>query len=203
MTLWHRIRDSAVWRGLFAPAEDAAAALALYRRIVAQSRRPEFYIAYRVADSLDGRFDVTALHVFLVLRRLKGEAARGLSQTLFDAFFEGLDDGLREMGVGDLAVGKKIRQMAEAFYGRVAAYDDGLAESHDETLKAALARNLYRGSEIPDNILNDMAKYVRRQADHLSGQSLAALKRGEATFEAIDGDTKATQSSATGTSSAD
>jgi len=180
------MRISGAWRRIFAPAEKTVAAGALYEQIVAQSRRPEFYLEGGVADSLDGRFDLMSLHVFLVLRRLKEEGQGKLSQALFDTFFHNLDVGLREMGVGDLSVGKKIRQMAEAFYGRVAAYDAALSAPDEKALVEALQRNLYRGSIISHNTLNRLANYVRWQADNLGRQSGASLARGDVVFEPFD-----------------
>src|ERR1700740_2313654 len=96
----------------------------LYGAIVAQSRRAAFYIGYGVPDTIDGRFDLIVLHMVLLLARLDrgGLPARDLGQGLFDLFCRDLDANLREMGVGDLAVPKRMRQFAEAFYGRQAAY---------------------------------------------------------------------------------
>ncbi|WP_374466727.1 ubiquinol-cytochrome C chaperone family protein, partial [Ferrovibrio sp.] len=93
--------------------------MALYRAIVAQSRQAGFYREHGVPDSLDGRFDMIVLHSFLVMRRLRriGAAAEPLSQQLFDLMFADMDSNLREIGVGDLSVGKKVKAMAQAFYG--------------------------------------------------------------------------------------
>ena len=106
---------------------------------MAAARHPLPYASWGVADDIDGRFDMIALHLFLVLDRLKGENSF-FRQRLVDEFFADMDRSLREMGVGDISVGKKVRKMAEAFYGRVAAYDEGLAEGRD-ALAAALSRN--------------------------------------------------------------
>src|SRR5262249_18572993 len=116
----------------------------LYGAVVAQARRPAFYLRFGVPDTLDGRFDMIALHVFLVMRRLKaeGEEGRALSQALANRFFADLDRSLREMGVGDLGVGRRVKVMAKAFYGRIAAYEAGL-NSGDTALGEALKRNLY------------------------------------------------------------
>ena len=97
----------------------------LYAAVVARAREPVFYTRFRVPDSLDGRFDMIALHAFLVLRRLKEEGADGaaLGQALFDVIFSDMDRSLREMGAGDLGVGRRVKRMARGFYGRIAAYD--------------------------------------------------------------------------------
>ena len=96
----------------------------LYGAIVAQSRRAAFYIDYGVPDTLDGRFDLIVLHMVLLLAHLdrREQSARDLGQNLFELFCRDLDSNLREMGVGDLAVPKRMRQFAEAFYGRQTAY---------------------------------------------------------------------------------
>jgi cytochrome b pre-mRNA-processing protein 3 len=96
---------------------------------VAAARQEVFYARWAVPDTVDGRFDMIALHLFLVLERLKGEgqAVEDFRQVLTDTFFQDMDRSLREMGVGDISVGKKVRKMAEAFYGRVQAYAAALS----------------------------------------------------------------------------
>ena len=121
------------------PADDPAVA-ALYGACVAQARLPDFYRVLAVPDTIDGRFDLLVLHVVLVMRRLSGEAE--FKQQLFDLMFADMDRNLREMGVGDMGVGKKIKPMISAFYGRAQVYEKALAES-DDALAQALARNLY------------------------------------------------------------
>ncbi|MGB1548449.1 MAG: ubiquinol-cytochrome C chaperone family protein, partial [Alphaproteobacteria bacterium] len=93
----------------------------LYTQIVAQARRKEFYTAGGVPDTLDGRFEMLALHAFLVLYRLKRLDADELAQALFDMMFADMDENLREIGVGDLSVDKRVKRMVSAFYGRVVA----------------------------------------------------------------------------------
>src|SRR5574340_1791889 len=106
------------------------AAHQLYISVVEQARRSEFYLELAVPDSLDGRFDLLTLHMFLLLNRLGqgGRAFRGLGQALFDLMFADMDQSLRELGVSDTAVGGRVKAMARAFYGRVAAYEPGLAD---------------------------------------------------------------------------
>lgn len=116
----------------------------LYEAIVAAARRPRAYAEWGVADTIDGRFDMICLHTFLVLDRLKGRA-NDLRQNLVDELFRDMDRSLREMGVGDISVGKKVRKMAEVFYGRVAAYDTAVTAGRHE-LERAIARNVYGGA---------------------------------------------------------
>jgi cytochrome b pre-mRNA-processing protein 3 len=128
---------------------------------------------------VQGRFEMIVLHMFLVLGRLKGEGQE-LAQRLVDEFFRDMDRSLRELGVADVGVGKKVRRMAEAFYGRLAAYDKGLAgDPHD--LAAALDRNVF-----PDGgnaaAARKLAAYAASQRQHLAGQPLAALVAGAAQF---------------------
>ena len=112
-----------------------------YEAIVAAARHPVPFADWGVADDVDGRFDMLSLHMFLALDRLKGQTGQ-FRQNLVDEFFADMDRSLREMGVGDISVGKKVRKMAEAFYGRVAAYDAALGEGKS-SLVAALARNFF------------------------------------------------------------
>ncbi len=121
--------------------DAAAPERRVYEAIVAAARHPVPYAAWGVADDVDGRFDMIALHMFLLLDRLKGEDAE-FRQRLVDEFFADMDRSLREMGVGDISVGKKVRKMAEAFYGRLAAYDAGLSQGED-ALTMALSRNFF------------------------------------------------------------
>lgn len=136
-----------------------------YDRIVAQARRPGFYLDAGVPDSVDGRFDLIALHAFLVMRRLKSAPGQGtaFSQALFDLMFEDMDRNLREMGAGDLGVGRRVKAMAKAFYGRVAAYEDGLS-SDPRVLATALQRNLYRDAPGVERHAVAMAGYVAEAA---------------------------------------
>ncbi len=160
-----------------------AAAEHAYRLVVEQSRRPEFFAALGVPDTLDGRFEVICLHAFLYLHRLKAEgaAAAVLGQSFFDWMFADFDRSLREIGTGDLSVGRQVKRMAEAFYGRIRAYEDGLAEG-DAALTAALARNLYGTAAASDEQLARVAAYLRREVMHLANQSAALLLAGTVTF---------------------
>jgi cytochrome b pre-mRNA-processing protein 3 len=106
-------------------------ARSLYDSLVRSARRPAFYGADGVEDSVDGRYDMIVLHAVLVMRRLRegGDLGRDLAQRVFDVMFDDMDAALREMGTGDLSVGKKIKEMGEAFYGRATAYETPLAEA--------------------------------------------------------------------------
>jgi cytochrome b pre-mRNA-processing protein 3 len=121
---------------------------AIYGMIVTQAREPLFYRDLAVPDTVNGRFDLLLLHLWMVLRRLKSvEAGTGLSQALFDHFCEDMDDNLREMGVGDLKVPKQMQAFGEAFYGRTAAYDMARTEGC-EAFAQALCKNILNGEKI-------------------------------------------------------
>lgn len=160
--------------------EEAAAAL--YEAAVAQARQPVFYLAGAVPDTLDGRFDLLALHVFLVLRRLRagGAATTALAQAVFDLMFADMDSNLREIGVGDLSVGRKVKTMAKALMGRIAAYDPGLGDP--AALAEALRRNLYRGAAVEPVALEFVARYMSAAAADLAQQDTAALLEGRIRF---------------------
>ncbi len=139
-----------MFQRLFRERPAAAAGRALYTPLIEQARRPAFYLEGRVPDTAAGRFELYTLHLALVARRLKGEGgfAAEANQALFDAFLSGLDDGLRELGVGDLTVPKKMRKLGEALYGRFRGYDAALAEgAAPEALEAMLGRTVYAGAE--------------------------------------------------------
>ncbi|MGJ5179400.1 ubiquinol-cytochrome C chaperone family protein [Bradyrhizobium oligotrophicum] len=136
----------------------------IYGAIVAQTREPLFYRHLNVPDTVDGRFDLLILHLWLVLRRLRGGGAE-LSQALFDRFCDDMDDNLREMGVGDLTVPKRMQKFGEAFYGRTAAYDLAWSES-EARLAEALQKNILNG-EHPDSG-RDLAAYAARVAADLA-----------------------------------
>ncbi len=160
-------------------------ARAIYAALVAQSRRPVFYRHFAVADTPAGRFEMIAVHAFLLLHRLKGEgsAAGALAQQVFDAMFADMDQNLREMGVGDLAVGKRVKRLAQGLYGRIAAYECGVESADPAVLTAALSRNLHGAAAVEDAQLAAMADYMRRQVAALAAQPLAELHAGRVTFD--------------------
>lgn len=160
------------------------AGFALYTAAVAAARAPYLYAALRVPDTLDGRFDLVGLHVFLLIDRLRRAPPPGpdLAQAVFDAMFSDMDINLREMGVGDLSVGKKVRSMWEAFHGRAAAYAAPLEAGDASGLAAALERNVWRGADPPAGAAETLARLALAQRAHLAGQGLDQLAAGEVAF---------------------
>jgi cytochrome b pre-mRNA-processing protein 3 len=146
---------------------------AIYGMIVTQAREPLFYRDLTVPDTVNGRFDLLVLHLWLVLRRLRtAEGSSGLSQALFDRFCNDMDDNLREMGVGDLTVPKRMQAFGEAFYGRTAAYDLAL-EAGEEPLAQALSKNILNGEGIEN--ARRLALYAKAAIVVLDQQDEAAL----------------------------
>jgi cytochrome b pre-mRNA-processing protein 3 len=133
---------------LFRPDPVKARARQLYNAVLAEARSSHLYAQLGVPDTVDGRFDMIVLHAALVMRRLReeGEDGQKLAQALFGRLFDDMDAALREMGIGDMSVGKKIKVMAEAFYGRAAAYDAALNAGDADQMRAVLLRNLFDGS---------------------------------------------------------
>ncbi len=145
---------------------------AIYGMIVAQARQPAFYANLDVPDTVNGRFDMLVLHLWPVLRRLRAVEAADLAQELFDRFCADMDGNLREMGVGDLTVPKRMQAFGEAFYGRTAAYDAALAAG-DDAFAAAIARNVLNG-EHPGSAAR-IAAYVKTALAALEPLDRAAL----------------------------
>lgn len=153
---------------------------AIYGMIVAQAREPLFYREFGVPDTVDGRFDMVLLHLWLVLRRLRAvEGGAGLSQALFDHFCSDMDANLREMGVGDLTVPKRMQKFGEAFYGRAAAYDAAL-EAGAEPLAQALCKNVLNGRAIAH--ARQLAAYVNAVIAALAERDDAAITVGTVEF---------------------
>ena len=159
-----------------------AVALA-YRAIVERARDPSFFLDWGVPDTFDGRFEVLALHMFLVLGRLKADRAQtaDFSQDLFDTMFADLDRAMREMGATDVGVGRYVKEMARGFYGRILAYERGAAEG-EAALADALKRNLFGTAAPAPEAAPAAAAYLRRQAAALAAVPVATLLEGEVPF---------------------
>lgn len=155
----------------------------LYGAAVRAAREPVWFEALGVPDTLDGRFDLVGLFAALVIRRLRAWPAPGpaMAQAVFDAMFADMDLNLREMGVGDLSVPKKMRAMWEAFHGRALAYDAPLDAGDEAGLSVALARNVWRGAA-PAGAPERLARAALAQDRHLAGQGMEVFRRGAVTF---------------------
>jgi cytochrome b pre-mRNA-processing protein 3 len=167
-------------RRLFRPSAARAAGQRLYAAAVAKARNPALYAELGAPDTPDGRFEVYTLHVLLLLERLRAEgaAAADAGQALFDAYLSGLDHGLRELAVGDLSVGKAMRKLGEAFYGRGRGYDAAIAALPDRAaLEALLRRTLLDGGDAAK--AGAMADYVLAERDRLRGVPTGRLLAAE------------------------
>jgi cytochrome b pre-mRNA-processing protein 3 len=171
---------------LFAPRPPVLAGRRLYAAAAAQSRTPALYARLGAPDTVEGRFEIYTLHVALLLRRLKGQGpeAAETAQGLFDAYVKALDDALRDMGVGDLSVGKKMRKLGEAFYGRVKNYDEALAGLPDRTaLTAIIGRTVLAGQEGAGPA--PLADYAAAAMARLEAEPLKNLLQGDAPWPTI------------------
>ena len=166
-----------------------ARALELYGSSVAQARQPAFYRDCHVADTLDGRFEVVMLHVAMLLRRLsaEGESGRATGRAVVEQMFAALDDDMRELGVGDLTVPKRIHKAASAFYGRLKVYDDALKASNKVALITAVERNFppVEGALVATK---QLAAYIEELAGRLEQETLEGLTTGRLRYPQIDGD---------------
>jgi cytochrome b pre-mRNA-processing protein 3 len=178
-----------IWKRLFDPQPRSEQAWPLYEIIVAQARSPVLYRDYGVPDSVDGRFEAIVLHLVLVLRRLKRDFPAGLelAEALQEVFFTDMDRSLREMGAGDLGVGKRVKKMAEGFMGRLAAYEaalDAVAARGTEDLETVLRRNAFGTLPAEDGDTAALATYVLAQMAALEAQEGDELRQGRLTFAA-------------------
>ena len=166
---------------LLKPRPAKAAGGKLYASAVAQARSAAFYVRMGVHDSMEGRFELFTLHVALLLERLKGQgdSAAEVSQETFNAYTRGLDDAFREIGVSDTAVGKKMKKLVGAAYGRLKAFDEAAKALPDRSvMSAALARTAFE--ERGEGDLAGLTDYVVAARDQLAALSLETLLQGEA-----------------------
>lgn len=179
-----------IWKRFFAAQPRNDQAQRLYEAVVAQARSPALYRDLGVPDSLDGRFESIVLHLVLLLRRLKRDFPEGLdlAAALQEAFFADMDRSLREMGAGDLGVGKRVKRMAEGFFGRLQSYESALdraaagGEAAREDLAAVLRRNVFGTQPEGAGDSAALAAYALAQAAALDAQDGAGLRDGRAAF---------------------
>ena len=159
----------------------------LYQSILQASRQPDLYTEFEVHDHLDSRFDMLCLHISLLMGRLRmlpEDVHKPLNQELFDRFFADMDFTLREMGVGDLGVGKRVRKMSEAFMGRLLAYTKSFERNDKMELALVLARNIRRSHDSNDADRR-MADYVLQSRDRLSAVGDNEMQAGTVDLVAI------------------
>jgi cytochrome b pre-mRNA-processing protein 3 len=161
---------------------------AIYGAIVAQARSPAFYADFNVPDTVEGRFDMIVLHLFLLMRRFKrgGPEQQKLGQALMERFCSDLDANLREMGVGDLTVPKKMQKFAEAFYGRSATYERALVAGDRNAGSVAIARNIF-GQDHPLGGARQLSDYMFAAAAVLDASPDSAITEGRFSYPSIFG----------------
>jgi cytochrome b pre-mRNA-processing protein 3 len=159
----------------FRPSMQRRQAYALYARLTEEARQPFFYEQGQVPDTLDGRFEMILLHLFLYLQRLKqeGDHTDDLQRELIEAFFEDMDRSVRELGVGDTGVGRRVKAMANACYGRLHAYTQAVED--EDALADALKTNLYGTLETPPDEVSLLTDYMQRRRQELERQPLDTL----------------------------
>lgn len=169
----------------FGRSETRDRARQLYTQVVDQSRQPAFYRDLGVPDTIDGRFEMIVLHMVMMLRALRRDGDDGieLGQLVFDVMMDDMDSSLREMGVGDLGVGRRVKAMAQGFYGRATAYEAALATDED-TLDQALRRNLYATAEPVGDDVAAMIVYVLREFAAIDAGVAMSATAGEFRFGA-------------------
>ena len=170
-------------RNLFRQRPDERQGDALYALAVEQARQPAFYTTLGVADRIDARFELYTLHVLILFLRLKQDGERGevAAQKLFDTYISSLDNTLRELGVGDVSVGKKMRKLGESLYGRMNAYEGALRGEDESGLAAALAKNVYESADVETGAA--LARYAVTSRRNLSTQSCETVSKAPAWAE--------------------
>lgn len=153
------------------------AANRLYQRALQASRQPAFYTEMNIPDTLDGRFDLAALHVCLLMDRLPAD----MTQPLFDAMFRAIDIDLREQGV-DMSVRKHILKMMKAFNGRIHGYRAAFETGGAAALEAVLSRNVWRAEAALPAGAGRLAAYAMSARGMLASQPFEVLMQGEASF---------------------
>lgn len=151
----------------------------LHESILAQALKPVFFGAGLIPDTFGGRFENATIHAVMLFRRLRRIETIGpeLAQEVFGELFSGFDDALREIGTGDLRVGKKIKDIAQAFYGRAEVYDAALAVDA-QTDNSALVDALMRNVRLEADGAERFARYMRSIDEALAGQSDETLLQG-------------------------
>lgn len=156
----------------------------IYNALVAQARKPEIYSDFGVPDTLDGRFDAIVLHIALFGlatgdRTANDPVLGDMGKDLIGVFLKDMDRNLREIGVGDLSVGKKVKKMASALYGRIDAYSKALrAQNPEKNLATAIGRNVFRGEGGTSEASRKLARYGLKKYQVWKNLPLSTLKKG-------------------------
>ena len=155
---------------------------ALYGVCVTQARQPIFYTTLEAPDTVYGRFDLLILHVLLVIQRLRPYTKQ--TQQLFDILFADTDKNLRELGVSDISIARKMKPMLSAFYGRAKVYEEALGKS-DASLAEALRRNIYGDLPVEEETAQRLAAYIRDAHIMLAAQNTEDILAGRMSFPVV------------------
>ncbi|MEQ8479885.1 MAG: ubiquinol-cytochrome C chaperone family protein [Hoeflea sp.] len=173
-----------IWSLLKRKKSNQALVARQYETITGAARSPVFYDRMGVPDTVMGRFEMIAIHLVLYLRRtaLAGEAVQGLAQEVLEAFFEDVDHSIRELGIGDMGVPKRMKKFARMFYGRANSYGEALEARDKNALSAALSRNIHPegGSDAPST--EALADWMMKMSDELSNAGEDTLAKGRLAF---------------------
>lgn len=166
---------------------NEAITLIVYEKIVAAARQKRFYAEFLVPDTPIGRYEMLSLHVFLLMHRLKSEetALKGLTQDIAEEFFKDVDHSLRELGIGDTGVPKRMKKLARMYYGRVLSYAEALDNNDSQALAVALARNMRPDLTEEGKVWDgsqSLALYTMQVRDHLAGQPDSRFLEGSFEF---------------------
>jgi cytochrome b pre-mRNA-processing protein 3 len=171
-----------VWTWLRLQTLAGKTAAGLYGSIVTQARDPSFYVAAGVPDTMEGRFGVIGIHMFLILERIRGQGAGGaeLARALLEAFMTDMDDNLREIGIGDMGVPRRVKKAAAALHEHLDSYRAAIAAPTDVALIDAVTRYVFLGDKQGRAEL--LAGYIRRAAQDLGKQSWDQIRAGHLAF---------------------
>ncbi len=158
-----------------------------YDLLTAVSRDPAFFLHYHVPDTVMGRFEMVSVVMILFFRRTRASDTSGqeLAQEIVDAFFQDLDHAIREIGIGDVAVPKRMKKFAAMFYGRLEAYARAMDGADEDALAEALSRNIHPGkSDAPD--MRPLAHYMLETERALAAEPEDRIQTGSLAFPAPD-----------------
>jgi cytochrome b pre-mRNA-processing protein 3 len=163
----------------------ARTATELYGSIVAAARRPEFYRTLGVPDTIEGRFAMLVIHLFLVIERLSKahEGAESFSRALIETFITDMDDTMREIGIGDMGVPRRVKKAAAALYERMIAYRTAMAAPGEDELFEALARTAAPGT--PNRAFPALVAYMRTASAALASRSEPDIVAGRFSFPEV------------------
>lgn len=184
-----RRRPSHVFARLFRRRRERRAASPLYLAIVAQARQPGFYSGLSVPDSVDGRFELLALHTILVMHRLKGQGvlAEERARATYELMIADFEVSLSQMGVGDSGIAPRVKRMLRGMAGRINAYDKAFGDADDGALEIVIDNNLYGTNQaVSADQLKAMVRYVRSSVRALATQPTDLIAQGKPDFGPVD-----------------